>query len=41
MTSKSLTNNRARILAELKQLVAFPSVSAQPQHKRDLFACAE
>lgn len=40
MTSKYLRQHRARFLAELKQLVRFPSVSAQPNHKRDVNACA-
>jgi acetylornithine deacetylase/succinyl-diaminopimelate desuccinylase-like protein len=32
--------HRARFLAELKQLVRFPSVSAQPGHAKDVRACA-
>jgi acetylornithine deacetylase/succinyl-diaminopimelate desuccinylase-like protein len=31
---------RGRFLAELKKLVSFPSVSAQPRHREDLRACA-
>lgn len=41
MTSKYLRQHRARFLSELKQLVHFPSVSAQPEHKRDVHACAD
>jgi acetylornithine deacetylase/succinyl-diaminopimelate desuccinylase-like protein len=33
--------HRGRFLAELKRLVRFPSVSAQPGHARDVQACAE
>jgi acetylornithine deacetylase/succinyl-diaminopimelate desuccinylase-like protein len=36
-----LKQNQARFLAELCELLRFPSVSAQPQHKKDLRACAE
>lgn len=32
--------HRARFLAELKRLVRFPSVSAQPAHAKDVRACA-
>src|SRR5438477_13186600 len=35
-----LAKNRARFLDELKTLVSFPSVSAQPDHNRDTLACA-
>jgi acetylornithine deacetylase/succinyl-diaminopimelate desuccinylase-like protein len=35
-----IARNRGRFLDELKTLVRFPSVSAQPEHKRDLLACA-
>jgi acetylornithine deacetylase/succinyl-diaminopimelate desuccinylase-like protein len=35
-----LKHNQARFVAELCELLRFPSVSAQPQHKRDLLACA-
>jgi acetylornithine deacetylase/succinyl-diaminopimelate desuccinylase-like protein len=34
-------SNRGRFVAELKQFVAFPSVSAQPEHKQDVRRCAE
>jgi acetylornithine deacetylase/succinyl-diaminopimelate desuccinylase-like protein len=33
--------NQTRFVAELCELIHFPSVSAQPQHKKDLRACAE
>ena len=36
-----LATNQSRFLDELKEYVRFPSVSAQPQHKQDLHACAE
>src|SRR5471032_1076829 len=36
-----LKQNQARFVAELCELLRFPSVSAQPQHKKDLLACAE
>ena len=36
-----LKENRSRAIAELCEYVRFPSVSAQPQHRRDLRACAE
>jgi acetylornithine deacetylase/succinyl-diaminopimelate desuccinylase-like protein len=36
-----LKQNQARFVAELCELLRFPSVSAQPQHKKDLIACAE
>ncbi|PWU18051.1 MAG: dipeptidase [Verrucomicrobia bacterium] len=36
-----LTQNQSRFIDELCQYVRFPSVSAQPQHKRDLQNCAE
>jgi acetylornithine deacetylase/succinyl-diaminopimelate desuccinylase-like protein len=35
-----LKQNQARFVAELCELLRFPSVSAQPQHKKDLLACA-
>ena len=35
-----LSQNRRRFLEELKTLVRFPSVSTQPEHRRDLLACA-
>jgi acetylornithine deacetylase/succinyl-diaminopimelate desuccinylase-like protein len=34
-------DERARFVAELKQFVAFPSVSAQPERKADVRRCAE
>ncbi len=36
-----LKQNQARAVAELCEYVRFPSVSAQPQHRQDLRACAE
>ena len=36
-----LKQNQKRFVAELCELLRFPSVSAQPQHKKDLRACAE
>jgi len=36
-----LKKNQSRSIAELCEYVRFPSVSAQPQHRRDLSACAE
>lgn len=36
-----LRQNRERFVEELTQYVRFPSVSAQPEHKSDLIACAE
>src|SRR5664279_3620770 len=35
-----LKRNQARFVAELCEFLRFPSVSAQPQHKQDLCACA-
>jgi acetylornithine deacetylase/succinyl-diaminopimelate desuccinylase-like protein len=36
-----LTQNQPRFVAELCEYVRFPSVSAQPQHRGDLRACAD
>jgi hypothetical protein len=36
-----LKQNQTRFVAELCDLIRFPSVSAQPQHKKDLRVCAE
>jgi acetylornithine deacetylase/succinyl-diaminopimelate desuccinylase-like protein len=36
-----LKKNQSRFVGELCEYVRFPSVSAQPEHKRDLQACAE
>ena len=36
-----LKRNQARFIAELCAFLRFPSVSAQPQHKKDMLACAE
>ena len=35
-----LSQNKARFVSELCQYVRFPSVSAQPQHRKDMQACA-
>lgn len=36
-----LKKNQSRFLTELCEYLRYPSVSAQPQHKKDLTACAE
>jgi len=36
-----LKQNQARFVAELSEFLKIPGVSAQPQHKKDLVACAE
>jgi len=36
-----LKRNQSRFVEELCEYVRFPSVSAQPQHRQDLHACAE
>jgi len=36
-----LAQNEARFISELCDYVRFPSVSAQPQHRKDVWACAE
>jgi acetylornithine deacetylase/succinyl-diaminopimelate desuccinylase-like protein len=36
-----LTQHKSRAVAELCEYVRFPSISAQPQHRADLRACAE
>ena len=36
-----LNQNKARSIRELCEYVRFPSVSAQPQHRQDLRACAQ
>ena len=36
-----LKRNQARFVAELCAFLRFPSVSAQPQHQKDMLACAE
>src|SRR5437870_7581705 len=36
-----LKRNESRFIDELCEYVRFPSVSAQPQHRQDLHACAE
>ena len=34
-------SNRARFVEELKEVIRFPTISAQPRHGRDLKRCAE
>lgn len=36
-----LKQNQTRFIAELSEFLRFPSVSAQPQHKKDLQDCAQ
>src|SRR2546427_580733 len=36
-----LKQNQTRFIDELCEYIRFPSVSAQPQHRADLQACAE
>src|SRR5437667_4355255 len=36
-----LKQNQSHFIDELCEYVRFPSVSAQPQHRQDLHACAE
>jgi acetylornithine deacetylase/succinyl-diaminopimelate desuccinylase-like protein len=36
-----LAKNQNRFVEELCDYIRFPSVSAQPQHKKDLYACAQ
>ena len=36
-----LEANQKRFISELCEYVRFPSVSAQPEHRPDLQACAE
>src|ERR1700757_3652360 len=36
-----LRDNQARFVEELSDYVRFASVSAQPEHKKDMLACAE
>jgi len=38
---KYLDQNKSRFLSELCDYVRFPSVSAQPAHRKDVLACAE
>jgi acetylornithine deacetylase/succinyl-diaminopimelate desuccinylase-like protein len=41
MIEAYLRENQDRFVSELVEYVRFPSVSAQPQHRQDLQACAE
>ncbi|HUI05754.1 MAG TPA: dipeptidase [Verrucomicrobiae bacterium] len=41
MIQQYLAQNRQRSLDQLKTLVRFPSVSTQPEHRRDVLACAD
>ncbi|HEU5395827.1 MAG TPA: dipeptidase, partial [Verrucomicrobiae bacterium] len=36
-----LRQNQARFVSELSEFLRFPSVSAQPQHNKDMHACAD
>ncbi len=36
-----LKQNQSRFVDQLCEYVRFPSVSAQPQHRQDLQACAQ
>ena len=36
-----IQENEARFLDELASLIRIPSISALPQHKEDMLACAE
>ena len=37
---KYLSQNRRPFVEQLKSLVRFPSISTQPEHRRDVFSCA-
>src|SRR5258708_31811486 len=41
MILKYLSQNRSQFVEQLKALVRFPSVSTQPEHRRDVLACAD
>jgi len=41
MIDRYMQQHRARFLAELRQLIRFPSVSGQPAHRADVHACAD
>src|SRR5664279_871770 len=41
MIQNYLSQNRQEFFEQLKTLVRFPSVSAQPEHRRDVLACAD
>jgi acetylornithine deacetylase/succinyl-diaminopimelate desuccinylase-like protein len=36
-----IEQHRERFLAELKELIAIPSVSTKPEHKKDIHQCAQ
>lgn len=40
MIQKYLSQNRRQFVEQLKTLVRFPSISTQPEHRRDVLACA-
>jgi acetylornithine deacetylase/succinyl-diaminopimelate desuccinylase-like protein len=40
MIQEYLSQHRGQFLEQLKRLVQFPSVSAQPAHRQDILACA-
>src|ERR1022692_3388332 len=41
MIQKYLSQNRRPFVEQLKSLVRFPSVSTQPEHRRDVLNCAD
>jgi acetylornithine deacetylase/succinyl-diaminopimelate desuccinylase-like protein len=41
MIQEYLSQNRRQFVDQLKTLVRFPSVSAQPEHRSDVLACAD
>ena len=41
MIQKYLSQNRRQFIEQLKSLVRFPSVSTQPEHRRDVWNCAD
>ena len=41
MIHKYLSQNRRQFVEQLKSLVRFPSVSTQPEHRRDVLNCAD
>ena len=41
MIQKYLSQNRRQFVEQLKSLVRFPSVSTQPEHRRDVLNCAD
>ena len=41
MIKDYITRNEPRMLDELFSLIRIPSISAQPEHKDDMLACAQ